>query len=325
MTPRERIMAALAGKPTDTVPYQEIFFGHSGVAEHFGGPQNSPENAAKYLKNSGQCSFLVSGFWWTLKSNYKEVSDGEKRYAGGDMLTMEDVDLMRPPEFEEAIPQLKESIAAARKYDLATHVFLMNSFHSCATTMGLENFCYAMYDTPEIISAYMDKVEQYNRDILTRLIDYDIDFVFFDGDCAYKNGLMVSPANFRELWFDRTRRTVEVCRDNGWPYCYHTDGKIDEVCPLLIELGFSAMHGVEAAANNLAEIKKQFGDKITLIGNFDIVDLALKTPKEIKMATIEMLKIGADGGRYIAACNTLPGNNIPLGNYLAFRNAIVNF
>jgi len=325
MLPNERIMAAIKGLPTDEVPYQEIFFGHRGFAEHFGGTQDSAEAAARYLFNSGQCSYLVGGFWWGA-GEQGEVEGGEHRYAGGNMLTMKDVEAMQPPRvFEESILRLEESIAAARKYNLATHVFLMNSFHSCATTIGLENFCYAMFDAPEVIHAYMDKIEQYNRDTLMRLRDFDIDFVFFDGDCAYKNGLMISPTDFRSFWFERTKKTLEVCQENGWPYCFHTDGKIDEVYPMLIELGFSATHGVEAACNNLADIKERFGDKITLIGNFDIVDLAFKTPAQIISMTKDMLEIGSKGGRYMAACNTMAKDDIPLENYLAFRDTIVNF
>jgi len=176
-----------------------------------------------------------------------------------------------------------------------------------------------------VLHAYMDRVEAYNRRVLRFLAGRDIDFVFIDGDCAYKNGLMVSPAQFRELWFERTRDTVAICRENGWPYGYHTDGKVDEIYPLLIELGFSATHGVEAAANDLADVKRRFGKDMTLIGNFDIVDLANRTPEEITAMTLRMLDAGTPGGRYIAACNTLPGDNIPLENMLAFRNAVVEY
>jgi len=325
MLPRERIMKVLAGEETDRVPFQEIFFGHQAVAEYFGGLQKTPEDAARYLANSGQCSYLVGGFWWTLQSKYLEVEHDVKRYAGGDAITMDDVINMQPPIFEERIDALNNAIAAARKYNLATHVFLMNSFHSASTSMGLDNLALALYDTPEIVESYMNKIEEYNRSVLHKLSKFDIDFVFFDGDCAYKNGLMINPRMFRDIWFDKTKATIEVCQKYGWPYCYHTDGKIDEVYPLLIELGFSATHGVEAAANSLAEIKSKFGKQITLIGNFDIADLAFKTSAEIHDMTVEMLKIGSQGGRYIAACNTLPGNNIPLENYLAFRDTIVNF
>ena len=81
MTPRERILAALNGEPTDRVPYQEVFFGHRAFAEHFGGPQDSPQAAARYLRESGQCSYLVGGFWWVPGAQTKELFDLSTRVA----------------------------------------------------------------------------------------------------------------------------------------------------------------------------------------------------------------------------------------------------
>ena len=325
LTPRERILAALQGEPTDRVPYQEVFFGHRAFAEHFGGPQDSPAAAARYLRHSGQCSYLVGGFWWCPGGDTKVLEDGTRRYAGGHPWTMAEVEAMQEPDLAAAAASMAPAIAAARAQDLACHVFIMSSFHSASTAMGLENLCYTLCDAPEVLHAYLDRIEGYNRKALRFLAGADIDFVFIDGDCAYKNGLMVSPTAFREFWCGRTRETVAVCRENGWPYCYHTDGKIDEVYPLLIELGFSAAHGVEAAANDLVDIKRRFGRDLTLIGNFDIVELASRTPAQVAELTRHMLDAGTPGGRYIAACNTLPGDNIPLANMLAYRDAIVEY
>lgn len=326
MTPRERILAVLAGQQTDVVPYQEIFFGHLGVAEHFGGPQGSTDSQARYVAHSGMCSLLVGGFWWCPGNHYHETSEGVSRYeASHKPWTMDDVEQMQEPDIDEKLQHIQEMIVSARKHQLATHVFIMNCFHSASTSMGLENLCMTMYDDPEVLSAYLDRIELFNQKVLTRLWDYDIDFVFVDGDCAYKSGLMVRPELFRQLWYDRTDKTMDICRQRGWPYCFHTDGKIDQIYPMLIEMGFSAHHGVEKAANDLADIKKRFGTQITLIGNFDIVDLANQSPETITTLTREMLAVGSPGGRYVAACNTLPGNNIPLENYLAFRNAIVTY
>jgi uroporphyrinogen-III decarboxylase len=325
MTPRERIMAVLAGQPTDRVPFNEIFFGHVAVSEYFGGPQKTMRDAARYLYNSGQCSILPAGFWWAPSSEYHATSEGTQRYAGGHPWTMEEVEAMAEPDVEPAFERIEEGIAAAREFGLAVHIFLMNGFHSASTTMGLENLCYVLYDTPEVLHRFIERVETFNRKMLRRLAQYDIDFIFFDGDCAYKNGLMIAPDMFREVWHEQTHETVKVCQDYGWPYCYHTDGKIDEVYPLLIELGFSGTHGVESAANDLVDIKARFGKEITLFGNFDIVDLAMRTPEEIAAMTRRMLEAGSPGGRYVAACNTLPGNDIPLENYLAFRDTIVNY
>ena len=105
----------------------------------------------------------------------------------------------------------------------------------------------------------------------------------------------------------------------------HTDGKIDEVIPFVIKLGFSAIHGIEAACNDLGEIKERFGKQISLIGNMDIVDLTRKKPIEIEEETKKMLADGKPNGGYIAGCNTLVAKYIPLENYLTMLNAIKRY
>ena len=41
----------------------------------------------------------------------------------------------------------------------------------------------------------------------------EIGFVVLDNDCAYKNGLMVSPELFEKLWFKRTEKTMQILKD----------------------------------------------------------------------------------------------------------------
>ena len=94
---------------------------------------------------------------------------------------------------------------------------------------------------------------------------------------------------------------------------------------MLIELGFSAFHGVEAAANDLGDIKRRFGRDITLMGNMDVVFLTHASVAEVRAATERMLTIGMEGGRYVAACNTSPMDYIPYGNYLAMVDVIQHF
>jgi uroporphyrinogen-III decarboxylase len=97
------------------------------------------------------------------------------------------------------------------------------------------------------------------------------------------------------------------------------------VIPMRIELDFSGVHGVEAVANDLADIKRRFGQDITLIGNMDINFLGYASEEEIRQATREMLVVGARGGRYVASCTSGPEGFIPLENYLAFVEEIHAF
>ena len=130
---------------------------------------------------------------------------------------------------------------------------------------------------------------------------------------------------FRQLVFERTARTVEPLKKAGIPYVFHSDGKVDGFMPLLIELGFAAVHGIEAQANDLTDVKRRFGSGITLVGNMDVVKLAHGTVEQVGQKTEEMLRIGSQGGRYVAACNTSPLDYIPGENYLAMVDVIRHF
>ena len=61
---------------------------------------------------------------------------------------------------------------------------------------------------------------------------------------------------------------------------------------------------------------------MTLLGNFDPVELALGRPEEIRRAAAEMVRVGKPGGRYVAAVNTIVGREVPLENYLAFLDGV---
>ncbi len=151
MTPRERILGSIKGLETDVIPYQEVFFQNTAVAEYFGGPQKTFDDAVRYLANSGQCSALVSGFWWAGSDNYQNSSSGEQRYAGGRIWTMDDVRGMQEPDIQKQLSQLKDNIEVTHDKSLASHIFIMNGFHSASTAMGLENLCYCLYDNPEVV------------------------------------------------------------------------------------------------------------------------------------------------------------------------------
>jgi uroporphyrinogen decarboxylase len=169
-------------------------------------------------------------------------------------------------------------------------------------------------------------VEERNRMVIDQVVSaVRPDVVLFDGDCSYKHGLMVDPELFRRLVFERTRKTVSRLKRLGIPYVLHTDGKLDDVIPVLIELGFSMVHGCESKANDLADLVERFGDDIVLAGNMDIDFLSKATVEEVRSETLSMLEAGSSKCRYVAACNTSPLDFIPDENYIAMAEAIKGY
>ncbi len=322
----EELLDVILGRPTERVPYFELFFDNPPIMQHFLGREGSREfpDRLAFAIAIGWGSVCAASFGLMHGRRSAVASDGTSHYAGGSPLTWQALEDLTDPELDPLIEQYLVNARAARAEGMLAHVFLLHCFHSAATGIGLERLSLMVYDEPELLAAYMRRVEQFNQRVLRALLSTGVlpDLVFFDGDCAFKNALMVSPQVYRELIFEPTAATCRICRDAGIPFLLHTDGRIDEVYPVWLDLGFVGAHSVEKQANDLGEIKRRFGDRMTLFGNFDPVELALGRPEEIRRAAAEMVRVGKPGGRYVAAVNTIVGREVPLKNYLAFLDGV---
>jgi uroporphyrinogen decarboxylase len=254
------------------------------------------------------------------------ATTGESRYAGGSLRTRAQLEARPQPVWEIILNDLPRKKQLVQQAGMAAVLYLPWCFHSIATSMGLEFFSMQLYDNFEFIKTCIQWVENRNREAIKTIVhEVQPDLVLFDGDCAFKTGLMVHPHLFRTLVFEETRQTVALLQALQIPYAFHTDGKLDEVLPLLIELGFAAIHGCESQANDLTYLVAQFGDQICLVGNMDVAFLSQAQPSEISAATRQMLACGLRKSRFIAACNTSPQDYIPDANYLTMIQAIQEF
>lgn len=322
-----KLMRALRGEPTAGVPFWEVWFGMSGLAERLTGrPIKDLATQVAFARKMGW-EYLTMGVPCRHPGSSSAVaSDGTTHYVQHGKIPLEELYARPDPDLGPAVERSQEVVRVAREEGMAVIAYVPWCFHAANTALGLGHLALLAYDEPEYLHALFEWVEEgTRRAIREALIPLGVDVVLFDGDCAYRNGLMVNPRMFRDLVFERTAKTVAPLREAGIPYTFHSDGKVDDLLPLLIELGFSGFHGVEAQANDLADVKRRFGRDITLIGNMDVVFLSRASVEEVRAETERMLAIGMEGGRYIAACNTSPLDYIPYDNYLAMVDVINKF
>jgi len=133
---------------------------------------------------------------------------------------------------------------------------------------------------------------------------------------------MVNPDLLRELTYDITLPNVRAIQQLGIPVTFHSDGKLDGVIPLLLDLGIAAVHGCEKQANSLEHLVETFGDRIVLCGNMDVVFLHEATEQEVQAQTLAMLRTGWRKGRFLPGCNTSPQDYIPEANYRAMLRTV---
>ena len=128
---------------------------------------------------------------------------------------------------------------------------------------------------------------------------YEVDGAWIWGDIAYSRGTFFSPQMYREILYPFHRRLMGYFAGLGLPIVYHSDGDIRKVIPLLIDAGVRCIQPLESKANmDLLELKREYGDRLVLMGGVDFDRIALG-PEEADLEIRSKVGQGKQGGGYI--------------------------
>ena len=88
------------------------------------------------------------------------------------------------------------------------------------------------------------------------------------------------------------------------------------------EVGQQAIHPIQTDVMDIEAVKRQYGDRVAIVGNIFMSDLVYKDPAEIESQVRWCLKtIGAGGGYIISSSNSLTDNMKP-ENVIAMLDAV---
>lgn len=220
--------------------------------------------------------------------------------------------------FEKVRALLPEGMGVIGQYgDIFTMVWEM---------MGFEQFSFALYDHPELVSALFDKIGNLVLSMFTYFAESDaVDVLWYSDDIAYSSGLMMSPTILRQYFFPWLKKIGDLAKRSNKPLIYHTDGLLYSVMEDIIDAGVDALHPIEPKAMSLAEVKQRYGDRLCLIGHVDVDLLSRGTREEVRQKVKENIEIAAYNGGYCVGS----GNSIPeyvlFDNYIAMLDAAKEF
>lgn len=193
--------------------------------------------------------------------------------------------------------------------------------------MGLEGLSLAMVDEPGLIERMFDRVGRFQMRVFERLLEFDCIGTFWHADdVAYATQLMVSPRLLRQHVFPWYKEMNRLAHAKGKPVIYHSDGALQEVMEDIIDCGFDALNPIEPKAMDINEVKRQYGSRISILGNIDLgYTLTLGTPDEVREEVRQRIRDLAPGGGYaVASSNSVP-EYVPLANFKAMREATFEF
>jgi len=178
----------------------------------------------------------------------------------------------------------------------------------------MESAFYDFYDDPEVCLKFIERMAEYEAQLVRGLKNCDVDCLYIAGDICSAKGSIMSHEHLIRFCFEPMRSIIDEAKRLGLPILFHTDGMIMDVLPLIIDYGFDGVNPLQPHLNNIREFKEKFGTKLILYGGLDncfiIPDGSESEVRAHVRETFEVL--GKDGG-LIASSHDIP-DYVPLKN-----------
>jgi uroporphyrinogen decarboxylase len=135
------------------------------------------------------------------------------------------------------------------------------------------------------------------------------------GDFAHQNALMMSPKTFRKVLKPLLVDFASQMKDiNPEVMIFlHSDGDLSQVLGDLIECGIDAVHPLQPESMDMFDVKRRYGDRLTLFGGVSVQsELPGSDPEVIRALVRQRIEqLGENGGFILAPTNTIL-DDVPL-------------
>jgi uroporphyrinogen decarboxylase len=196
-------------------------------------------------------------------------------------------------------------------------------FHEVGWLVQQENLYMWMHTRPDLVDAIIDGFVTYEVAATRRFLeacDGLLDITYFGNDFGTQRCLFISPAHWERFFRQPLKRFYDVSHEYGCRVMQHSCGSVRAIIPSLIEDGVDILDPVQvrAAGMGLAELIRDFGDRLTFHGGVDTQrTLPFGTPAEVRAEVRSYLDLTRGRGGYILTSSQNFIADIPDENILA--------
>jgi uroporphyrinogen decarboxylase len=188
--------------------------------------------------------------------------------------------------------------------------------------MGFNNFALKLAMDESFVAEVFERVATIQFKALETIFALDhVAGVWVVDDVAFGTGPMISPTALKKHVFSWYKKVGQRCHDKNRIFLMHSDGDLSTLMDDLIAMDLDVIQPIDPSCMDMAKVKKQWGDRICLIGNVSNELLRSATTQEIEARVKELLRDAAPGGGFaLGSGNSVP-NWAKYENYLAMREA----
>jgi uroporphyrinogen decarboxylase len=272
-----------------------------------------PESQAideKHVRDDWGVTFLLS-------------PHGEAVVVDGPIRDESDLSSYRPPKVRESdLAGLRYSVQRF-KGTRASVLSMQDPFRRSWNLLGgMQNLLICYGTNPKLVHQIARVVTDYTLDAIALGAELGADLLSMDGDLAHETGMIMSPGHFREFIKPYYSEIVESVHSKGLRIFKHTDGNHWKIMEDLIEVGFDGIHPIQPQSLDLAEVKKEIGERICLLGNIDCREtLVSKSTRDVEEEVRHAIRAAGPGGGYILSSSNTIHPEVKAENYIAMVKA----
>ena len=350
MTPRQRVLAALARQPIDRVPrllYEEAIgytppvqqmlrekCGDVDPRDYFAmditrvveNPSILPASRfapwhganAELALASGQVDQW--GVWWRQGSlhHFAHIESPLRSavaVAQYEQYPWPDVD--QPYRFAG----VRERVEALHAQGFAVAAFAGSIFEQAWFLRSMPQLMVDMYETPEMAHDLLQRTAAYQRYAATQFARAGVDIVITGDDVASQTSLMMRMEMWRKYLQPLQKATAQAVKEAhaGCYVFYHCDGNVEPLIPDLIASGVEILNPIQPECMDPAAIKRRYGDRLSFWGTVSVQKtMPFGTPEQVAAEVRERIReVGRGGGLILAPAHVL-GPEVPWENIVAF-------
>jgi uroporphyrinogen decarboxylase len=307
---KERFVAALRRKAVDRVPLHENVINGRFIKHFISADFDSSLNMVPllHLKMAERLGMdmLTLGEYWRVP-----------------ITSREDLESIDPPDIRDFFRRVDEYQKMLKNSNAGLNVYVHGPFDQTYLSIGYERFFTMLYDDIAFVEAVMDFYAERSLSLLEGLIKRNVDSIEIVDDIAYGKGLMVEPSVMEKIWLPRMKRLIAPILHSDIPRFFHSDGDVSGYIEYVINLGFEGLNPIEPLYNDIIALKKEYGRRITLMGNLDVGGvLAFGSEADIRREMRTLLKKMMPDGGYIAMSSSSISDSVIPENYIAMVETV---
>ncbi len=210
-----------------------------------------------------------------------------------------------------------------RGYAVTGELYL-TIFETSWLMRGMERLLLDFYRNEDLAHAIFEKITELRIRQAEKYAEIGVDVLRLGDDVATQKGPMMGLELYRKFLKERTRRIIAAAKNvrKDILIFMHSDGSVKDFIPEYIDIGVDILNPVQPECNDLAEIGRQYGERLSFWGGIGTqTTMPYATPEEVREKVGEVQsQLGRRGGLLLAPSHILEPE-VPWENVLAFVEA----